>query len=128
MAVKAYTLRERPELEPEYDRLADLGWPRFMRQRDLLGPGEFWPSLFTTWADSQFALYDDDGTVAAVGHSIPFAWDGSVADLPESMAALLRRAEHGRRAGTPPTALSALAALVAPSGDGPGSAAACSRP
>jgi GNAT superfamily N-acetyltransferase len=114
MAVKAYTLRERPDLEADYDRLADLGWPRFMRQHELLGLGAFWPSLFTTWADFQFALYDDHGTVAAIGHSVPFVWDGTANDLPPSLAALLRRAAEDRTTGRPPTALSALAALVAP--------------
>lgn len=112
MPLKAYTLREKPELEADFDRLADEGWPVFLRQRDQLGCGRYWPSLFTTWADHQIAFYDDAGTVAAVAHSVPFAWDGTPAGLPDSIAGVLERAERDAKDGRSPTALSALAALV----------------
>lgn len=114
MPLKAYSLTEKPELEPDFDRLADLGWPRFLRQRDELGCGKFWPSLFTTWAEYQTALYDDAGRVAAVAHAVPITWDGTPSGLPDSIAAILERADDDRRAGRSPNALAALAALVDP--------------
>jgi hypothetical protein len=109
---KTFTLRERPELEDEFERLADEGWPRFMRQHDELGLGRHWPTLFGDFADWQFVVCDSFDRVVAGGHSVPFAWDGTPADLPDSMAALLERAVSGRAAARRPTVLSALAALV----------------
>lgn len=112
MPLKTYTLRERPELEDEFERFAAAGWPLFLRQRDELGCGRLWPSLFTTFADFQFFLCDGD-RVVGVGHSVPFLWVGTAAGLPDSIAAILENATAARRAGTPPTALSALAAITA---------------
>lgn len=109
---KAFTLRERPELEDEMERLAQEGWPRFMLQRDELGVGRYWPKLFGDFADWQFVVCDSFDRVAACGHSVPFVWDGTPADLPESIAAILERAFRGRTAQRRPNALSALAALV----------------
>ncbi len=114
MPLKAYALSEKPELEPDFERLAEVGWPRFLRQRDELGCGTFWPSLFTTWAEYQTALYDDAGRVAAVAHAVPITWDGTPAGLPESIAGILERATDDHRAARTPNALAALAALVDP--------------
>ena len=41
MPFKTFTLRERPELEDEFEKLADASWPRFLRQRDALGYGQY---------------------------------------------------------------------------------------
>jgi GNAT superfamily N-acetyltransferase len=120
VALKAYSLREKPELEPDFDRLAEVGWPRFLRQRDERGCGQFWPSLFTTWVDVQTAFYDDAGHVAAVAHAVPFAWDGTPGGLPDSIAGVLEHAERDRKDGRAPTALAALAALVDPAWRGQG--------
>jgi hypothetical protein len=60
MPLKTYTLRERPELEDEFERFAQAGWPRFLRQRDELGCGQYWPELFGAFADFQFVLFDGD--------------------------------------------------------------------
>jgi len=110
--LKTFTLRERPELEDELERLADEGWPRFMLQRDELGNGRLWPRLFTDFADWQFVVCDSFDRVVAAGQSIPFVWDGTPADLPDSMAAILERGVRARAEGRRPTTLSALAALV----------------
>jgi len=110
--LKAYTLRQRPELEPDFERLADEGWPRFMRQRDELGCGRYWPALFTDFADWQIALCGALDKVVAVGHAVPFVWDGAAATLPGSIAAILENAARARAESRAPTALSAIAALV----------------
>jgi hypothetical protein len=109
---KTFTLRERPELEDELYRLGEECWPRFMRQRDALGLGQYWPKLFGDFADWQFFVCDTFDRVVAGGHSVPLVWDGTPADLPDSMAALLERAVRVRAEQRRPTALSALAALV----------------
>ena len=109
---KTFTLRERPELEDEFERLGAEGWPRFMRQSDELGLGRYWPKLFSDFADWQFVVCDSFDRVAGCGHSVPFVWDGTPADLPESMAEILERAVRARAERVKPTTLSALAALV----------------
>jgi hypothetical protein len=58
--------------------------------------------------------------VVAAGQSVPFVWDGTPADLPESLADLLGWARREREAGRTPSALSALAALVDPAERGEG--------
>jgi GNAT superfamily N-acetyltransferase len=117
---KTFTLRERPGLGDELERLAEEGWPRFMRQRDELGLGRHWPRLFDDFADWQFVVCDSFDRVVAAGQSVPFVWDGAPADLPASMAAVLERAVNARAEGRRPTALSALAALVDPRHRGQG--------
>jgi GNAT superfamily N-acetyltransferase len=109
---KTYTLRDRPELEPEFERLSAEGWPLFMRQRDELDSGQHWPALFTDFADYQLLVCNQFGRVVAVGHAIPLVWDGEAAALPASVAAVLAAAVEARKQGRKPTALSALAALV----------------
>ncbi|HYE90572.1 MAG TPA: hypothetical protein VEA38_06125 [Terriglobales bacterium] len=113
MPVKTYSLADMPDREPDFDELAEAGWPRFMRQRDELGLGEHWPTLFTTWSDFQLVVMEGLQTLA-VGHTVPISWNGTPENLPDSMAAVLARAESDTREGRAPTALSALAALVAP--------------
>lgn len=109
---KAFTLRERPELGDELERLGEEGWPRFMHQSDELGLGRYWPKLFGDFADWQFVVCDSFDRVVAGGHSVPFTWDGTPGDLPESMAEILERAARARAEQVRPTTLSALAALV----------------
>ena len=112
MPLKALTLTERPDLEDEFERLADAGWPRFLRQRDELGLGRYWPKLFGDFGDWQFFVCDSFDRVVAGGHTVPFVWDGTAEDLPENIAGILERAVSARAKERRPTALSALAALV----------------
>ena len=109
---KTFTLRERPELEDEFERLSREAWPRFMRERDELGVGRYWPKLFGDFADWQFFVCDSFDRVVGGGHSVPFVWDGTPADLPENIAAILERAVSALAAERRPTVLSALGALV----------------
>ncbi len=119
MPLKTYTLAERPEWEDEFQRLAALGWPRFLTQRDALGAGEHWPALFSTFAEFQVYLFEGSRPVA-VGHTVPLVWDGAPASLPDSLAEILRRALSARGQGQRPTALAALAVLVHPEQRGRG--------
>jgi hypothetical protein len=119
MPLKTFTLAEMPDREDDFEELARTGWPRFLRQRDELGCGEHWPSLFTDWPDYQFVVLDGLQTVA-VGHSVPISWNGTPDDLPDSIAGILARATDDMARDRPPAALSALAALVAPGHRGKG--------
>ena len=111
---KTYRLSQKPKLAPHFDRLAQEGWPVFLRQRDELGVGASWPLLFSTFAEFQFALCTEAGGVAAIGHTLPFVWDGTPEGLPDSLADLLERGIDNRKRRRPPTTLSALAAIVSP--------------
>ena len=127
MPFKTFTLRERPDLEDEWERLSETSWPRFLRQKDALGYGEFWPSLFTTWADWQPIIVDGMGPTIAAMHTVPLVWNGAVEDLPASIAEILRRATADRAAGRVPTVLCALAAMVDPRYRGQGMSAPAVR-
>jgi GNAT superfamily N-acetyltransferase len=126
MPIKTFTLAEQPDREDDFEALAEAGWPRFMRQRDAQGLGEHWPSLYTTWADYQLIVMEGLQTLA-VGHSVPITWDGTPDDLPDSMAGILARADADLAQDRKPTALAALAALVAPAHRGKGVSATLLR-
>ena len=84
MPIKTFTLAEQPDREQDFDDLAEVSWPRFMRQRDALELGARWPGLFTEWADYQLIVMEGLQTLA-VGHTIPISWDGTEADLLRSI-------------------------------------------
>jgi len=102
MPFKTFTLRERPDLEDEFERLAEASWPRFLRQKDALGYGQYWPSLYTTWADWQLVLVDGMGPTIAATHAVPLVWSGTVEDLPSSIAEILSRATADHESGARP--------------------------
>src|SRR5205814_9066509 len=80
MPYKTFTLRERPDREDDFEQLSDASWPRFLRQQDALGYGQYWPRLFTTWADWQLLIVDEMGPTIAATHAVPLVWNGTVED------------------------------------------------
>lgn len=80
--------------------------------------GRYFGSLYPEHAGLQILFTDRrSGRVAARGRTIPFRWDGTLADLPDGIdAAGLRAVDDPGD----PTALSALAAEVAPGYQGSG--------
>ena len=107
---KVITLRERPDLEDEVDRLHGEAWPVFLRHDAVAA--RHWPALFSTFAEYQIVLCDGTGAVVAVGNTIPVIWDGTTGDLPEGIGEILERGIRIRAEGPPATALSALAVIV----------------
>lgn len=105
---------ERPEL---WDSISDLSaevWPEYNVHGESLN--RYWPRLYQTFPEWQFVLYDPgDQTVLAEGHTIPVAWDGTDAGLGPGIDATLAAGFGLQAAGGQPTALSALAAEIAPS-------------
>ena len=110
MSVEAHFLVHRPELESQVDRLSQQAWPTFL----LHGNAGHWGSLFQEFAPYQILLCEPADTVAAVGHTVPLVWDRSDADLPTDLETVLVRALDAHHQGLQPTALCALAAMVAP--------------
>lgn len=108
MAVETCTLKDRPELRDQVGQLAREGWPTFLLHSDIT----HWDTLFDEFAELQILLCEPADSVVAVGHTIPFVWDGSPDTLPTTMAGLMDRGVRDRRNSETPNALSALAALV----------------
>src|SRR5207244_11571762 len=75
--------------------------------------GRYWRRLFTPWADWRLLLVDEMGPTIAATHAVPLVWNGTVEDLPSSIADILRRAKADHDAGRAANVLCALAAMVA---------------
>ena len=73
-----------------------------------------WDSLYSEFAEFQFALCDVHGAVVAAGFSIPVAWSGRTRDLPSGLDGVLEQGAGDRARRRRPTTLSALLAVVAP--------------
>jgi GNAT superfamily N-acetyltransferase len=106
------TLEQRPDLADHVRRLSAEVWSEFLQHSAVCN--RHWRRLYRTFARFQVVLYEPADTVIAAGHTIPLVWDGTKSDLPSGLDGVLERgvedADHGRI----PTALSALAAMVAP--------------
>lgn len=108
--ISVHTAAERPDLWQEVrtgDQFRDV-WPEY----NLHGnhTPAYFGALVPRFADFQ-ALFVDERSSQVVGRArtIPFRWDGSLADLPAGIDELGLRAVGE---DSPPTALSALAAEV----------------
>ena len=106
------TLTEEPGLRERFNEFHRLAWPRFIHEGD--GTGSLFGHIYTEFAEFQFGLWDEAGTLAAVGNTIPFICDGSAGDLPPDIKEILERGLAVKREGRRATALSALAAIVDP--------------
>jgi GNAT superfamily N-acetyltransferase len=108
------TTADRADLEDEARSAFREKWPEFIfhdavARTYMARVGEFFPRYDI--------LVLDGGRVVAGGWGVPFAWDGTVGDLPEGYDGALARAVEGREAGVAPTAFSFMAAAVAKSHD-----------
>ncbi len=106
------TLAERPELIDTINSLQQRSWPRFM----LADPValRLWNYVETVFAPFQFVLHDAAGNAVAYGNTVPFVWEGTMADLPTGWDDVLERATTDYQARRQPNTLSALAAVVDP--------------
>ena len=104
---------DRPDLrEVRFERLAKQTFPEYMHHNQM--GSRYWGRLYEAHPDFQLALLDGDELVAEL-HSLPAAWDGSLADLPPGWDDIFPRAfDSGRE----PDALFALAISVLPDRQG----------
>lgn len=114
--VSVVTLDEEPHLDKEFLTLARDAWPEFLLHAET----HHWNSLYTTFAAFQVAVRAADGHVVAVGHAIPFDWDGTPENLPDGLDELMDRGVALRGSAQPASALSAVAAIVRRSHRGQG--------
>jgi hypothetical protein len=106
--LQVFTAEERPDLWIRAKALSEV-WPEYNNHGNHTGT--YFGSLIPNYAHLQVVFYEPSGDeVVARGRSIPFRWDGTLADLPTGIDAAGLRALEGE--GSPNT-LSALAAEVA---------------
>ncbi len=110
MSFEVTSLEQRPDLADSFGRMSENAWPPFLLHADTL----YWGSLFDEFAEFQIAFLDPGGAVIAIGHTVPFVWDGTADDLPPKLGGVLGRGLEALRNGHKPNTLSALAAIVAP--------------
>lgn len=108
------TTADRPDLDDEARAAFREKWPEFIFHDAVA-------HAYMPRVQELFGRYDvlvlDDGRVVAGGWGVPFAWDGTVGDLPEGYDGALVRAVENHDAGVRPTAFSFMAAAVAKTHD-----------
>lgn len=114
--LSVFTAEERPDLWEDAERTFPVVWPEYNLHGDVAG--QYFAALYPQHAHVQVLIYDAEvDRVVARGRTIPFRWDRSLDDLPAGIDAVgLRALEES----SVPTALSALAAEVAPDQRGRG--------
>jgi len=110
------TLKRKPHLIGEIDRLSQEAWPEFLLHANI----RHWRSLFEEFADFQILFCHATDTVLAVGHTIPLVWDGRTNGLPPDLDTIMERAMVAFRQKQIPTTLSALAAIISRNHQGKG--------
>ncbi len=117
--MKVVTHSQRPDLLTEFEHMESDAFPEFMLH-DPIWNG-CWPQILTEFSDFQLYLLDPDtDQLAGVFNTVPFVWDGSVEDLPDSEHEVLTRSLRHRREGREPTALCGIQVAVATSHQGRG--------
>ncbi|MBA2285821.1 MAG: GNAT family N-acetyltransferase [Ktedonobacteraceae bacterium] len=118
MPYTVVTLAQRPELEAEMPRLHSESWPEFVLNDPIAL--RYWGSLFSTFAEFQYVLCDEDDTALAAGHAIPLAWNRTQEGLPAGWDAALEQGFHDYEQGRRPDALCGLSIVIAPGVQGQG--------
>ena len=113
MTYKLYTLRQRPRLRGQFDRMHALAWPPFLQGDSV---NALWPSLYTDFPDYQIGLCDRSGDVVAIGNTIPFLWNGRASGLPARVFDVIARGIKAAASGRQSDTLAALAVIVDPAG------------
>jgi GNAT superfamily N-acetyltransferase len=111
------TLAEAPELTDASQQVIAEGWPAYVLATPVAAA--LWPRVLTEFADYQIVVIDQSsGSVVGTGHSLPLAWDGTVAGLPRGWDAAAEQAIADHDQGRAPSAAVGLSATVARSHQG----------
>jgi GNAT superfamily N-acetyltransferase len=103
------------DLDARWSELSAGVWPEYNTHGDVVSAG--WDGLAEDFPAFQFALVDGEELLAR-GHTLPFAWDGTVEGLPAGIDGLFEEAFALRRRGGEANALSAVAVAVLPAHQG----------
>jgi len=112
--MKVVTTADHPDLVEQTGLAFTTRWPEFIFHGDAAP--KYRPRVEECFSHFDILLLID-GDVAAGGWAVPFAWDGSLAHLPDGYDGALARSVDDHDAGRTPTALSVMAAAVNPDYD-----------
>ncbi|CAM3329172.1 hypothetical protein [Stackebrandtia soli] len=112
--MRIVTSADRPDLEVRAGDAFRVRWPEFVFHDDVVP--RYRKRISEYFAHFDVLLLEGD-EVAAGGWAVPFAWDGGVQDLPDGYDGALARSVDDHEAGRVPTAVSVMAAAVAPAYD-----------
>ena len=72
-----------PDYRQRAGEITDASWPEFMLHDPIAN--ENWHELFDRFEEYQFALLDtENNRMAAMANSLPFHWEGTLEELPET--------------------------------------------
>jgi GNAT superfamily N-acetyltransferase len=111
---------DRPDYRNLIADVADTIFPEFMYHDAVAN--QHWDDLFNRFPAYQFALLDPDtGHVMGRANSLPLAWDGDPADLPEEgVDWALKQSVADHRAGRTPCTQCAILIAIDPAYQGRG--------
>ena len=120
MNLTRITYAEDPSIKKTIFQEAKVpSWPEFMFHDPLAW--DLWHYLQDDFAEYQFVMRDDAGTLIAVGHTLPFHWDRSIDDLPDTgWDGILQKAVDDLLAGRKPNLITAIEATILPAYRGGG--------
>ena len=119
MKLACFTFRQQPEVSAiVFPVVKKRVWPTFMFNDPVADA--CWGHLEEDFPDFQFVLrdMDADGTIAAVGHTIPFQWEGELPD--DGWDGVFAKAIDDLKTGRTPNQITALEAVIAPEYQGKG--------
>lgn len=100
-------LSDRLDLIDEVASLDDQSWPVFLQN----GDAKSWSHFYNELSDSVLVLTSNDKLIAA-GFTVPLVWDGTTADLPDSIEEVLNRGLLVKRCNVQANTLVPIGALV----------------
>ena len=115
MTLEIKTLEAHPQGKDQIKRLSQQAWPEFLRNADDV----HWGELETQFGNFQI-LFTMGNQLAAVGHTVPFHWDGKFDSLPQTIEGLILAAMDCIKTGQDPNNLAALAVMIDPAFRGQG--------
>lgn len=120
MNLTRVTYAEDPTIKERiFEELKVPSWPHFMFYDPVAN--ELWHYLQEEFAEYQFIYRDDAGATIAVGHTLPFHWEGSPDTLPDSgWDGIFRKVVDDYLAGRKPNMLTAIEATITPAHRGSG--------
>ncbi len=112
------TLKDRPDMKKELNKLHSLGWIKYMREDPV--SIKYWGNLLSWFPEFQYILLNEDLNPIACGNAIPFNWDGHSDSLPSGWDGVFEEGIVGYQNNIRPNSLSALAIVIHPEFRGKG--------
>jgi hypothetical protein len=103
---------ERPDLDAAISAQNVGIFEPFMLEDEIAN--RLWDRAYADWPGFQLILLDRDDRIVALGNSMPLAWDGTDADLPDGWDEQVVRSVADRDAGRAPNTLGAMLIVVTP--------------